>query len=112
MTSLETLDRARQSYAEHLAGVVTASAWWDVVAITASSRLQAERYEWEIQRRKQRGILPAGARYIVIPDPDDRRVGSGAATINALRVIGENSPEWWSNRRVLLIHSGGDSRRL
>jgi fucokinase len=107
-----TLDQAHQSYAEHLVGVGASSAWWDVVAITASSRTQAERYEWEIQRRKQRGIIPAGVRYIVIPDPDDRRVGSGGATINALRMIGGGSSASWNSLRVLLIHSGGDSRRL
>jgi fucokinase len=105
-------ERAHQLYSEQLAGVGTAASWWDVVAITASSRIQAERYEWEIQRRKQRGILPSGASYIVIPDPGDRRAGSGGATINALRLIGETAPEGWSTRRVLLIHSGGDSRRL
>jgi fucokinase len=38
-------------------------------------------------------------------------VGSGGATINALGVLGKDK-EWWDRHRVLLIHSGGDSRRL
>jgi fucokinase len=38
-------------------------------------------------------------------------VGSGGATINALGVLGKDR-EWWSEHRVLMIHSGGDSRRL
>ena len=47
----------------------------------------------------------------MVPDPDDRRVGSGGATINALGVLGKDKA-WWEAHRALLIHSGGDSRRL
>ena len=83
-----------------------------VVAITASSQRQAERYQWEIRRRRDRGHIPSGTRFVVIPDPGDRRVGSGGATIHALRKIAPAGAAWWRNHRVLLIHAGGDSRRL
>ena len=102
---------AWRRYAERIAGLGEAP-WWTVVAITASSRRQAARYEWEIQRRREQGKLPTDVRYIVVPDPDDRRAGSGGATIHALRVLGGDRPNWWDDQRVLLIHSGGDSRRL
>ncbi len=116
--------RARRLYAECVAGIET-TPWWDAVVITASSVRQAERYEWELLRRQERGRLPAGTRYIVAPDTRDQRIGAGAATINALRALASRSlcndaakpvpgslAEWWAGRKVLIIHSGGDSRRL
>ena len=108
----QTAQTARRLYAECVAGVAAAPAWWTVVAITASSQKQAERYEWEIHRRAERGRIPPGVRYLVIPDPGDRRVGSGGATIHAIRRIAQGGVAWWRRNRVLLIHSGGDSRRL
>jgi fucokinase len=84
---------------------------WDAVVLTASSARQAELYQGEIQRRQLSGALPAGTEFLVVPDPGDRRVGSGGATIHALGVLSKGLV-WWSSHRVLLIHSGGDSRRL
>ena len=85
--------------------------FWDAVIITASSERQADLYRDEIQRRRLSGILPSDTQFLVVPDPADRRVGSGGATINALGVIAKDL-EWWRTHRALLIHSGGDSRRL
>jgi fucokinase len=85
--------------------------FWDVVLITASSERQAELFRDEIQRRRLSGVLPTETEFLVVPDPVDRKVGSGGATINALGVLGKGL-EWWSSHRALLIHSGGDSRRL
>ena len=85
--------------------------FWDVVIITASSERQAELYRDEIQRRSLSGMVPSEAQFLVVPDPADRRVGSGGATINALGVLGKDR-EWWNLHRALLVHSGGDSRRL
>lgn len=85
--------------------------FWNVVIITASSERQATLYRDEIQRRRLSGMLPEEAEYLVVPDPSDRRVGSGGATINALGILNKGR-EWWSEHGVILIHSGGDSRRL
>jgi fucokinase len=84
---------------------------WDVVMVTASSRRQADSYREQIQRRNSSGTLPGCTEFLVVPDPEDRRVGSGGATVNALGVLAKDR-EWWSRHKVLLIHSGGDSRRL
>ena len=85
--------------------------FWDVVIITASSERQAELYREEIQRRNSSGLLPRETRFLVVPDPGGQRVGSGGATINALGILGKDRA-WWSEHRALLVHSGGDSRRL
>jgi fucokinase len=118
-------ERARCLYAARLSNTAVARPWWTAVVITASSKRQAERYEWELRRREEGGKIPANVTYMVVPDIGDQRIGSGTATLNAVRVLtrqllftnGVTSPaidlaRWWSQQRVLLIHSGGDSRRL
>ena len=85
--------------------------FWDAVIITASSERQADLYRNEIELRRLSGLLPNETQFLVVPDPSDRKVGSGGATINALGVIRKNL-EWWKTHRALLVHSGGDSRRL
>ena len=111
---------ARRQYAEILAGRAT-TAWWDAVIVTSSTAAQAERYLDEIARRKEKGQIPSGPLFLVVPDIEGARIGSGGATINALRALAERTlpsagvdslVDWWSSRRVLVIHSGGESRRL
>jgi fucokinase len=106
--------RARGLYAACIAGTAAAPPWWTAVLITASSHRQAESYQAELDRRRAMGRIPAGVRYLVIPDFEDRRIGSGGATLHALRSLdpGSSSEDWWARERVLMIHSGGDSRRL
>src|ERR1035441_8846556 len=112
-------NRERDQYLEHLALRRGAgSCWWNAVILTASSPRQADSYRQEIELRKEQGRLPAGVLYLVVPDPRGDRIGSGGATLNALRslaasVSGSYTCDAWGRRnRVLLIHSGGDSRKL
>ena len=113
--------QARRAYVDLLAGGAESAPWWTAVVITASSQRQAGRYRTEIQRRKEQETLPPGVPFLVVPDIGDRRIGSGGATINALRQLAEETAlaskaesleEWWRGQRVLIIHSGGDARRL
>lgn len=69
------------------------------IIITASSAAQANGYRAQTSNWDN---------VVVIPDPGDRRVGSLGATVNALRQTGWKAG---SNERVLVCHSGGDSRR-
>lgn len=119
-TPLATVaQRARTLYAERVAHSETALPWWTAVIITAGSARQAERYAEELHWRREQGKVPDGVAYLVVPDPDDERIGSGGATLNALRRLAEETlgnaeslEAWWHHQRVLMIHSGGDSRRL
>lgn len=113
--------RARRAYVERIAGGPSDAPWWTAVVVTASSARQAERYRREIQRRRETSKLPPGVLYLVVADIDDTRIGSGGATINGLRALAETAlrgeakgslESWWEQQRVLMIHSGGDSRRL
>ncbi len=108
-------------YARRLAEPANRHPWWDAVILTASSAAQAERYELELTWRRQEGRLIAGVPFLVVPDWHDQRIGSGGATLHALAEFarrglpgGEKSSleAWWQSHRVLMIHSGGDSRRL
>ena len=81
---------------------------WDYVILTASNTHQAEGFEKQIQARK--GFLPTRTRFAVIPDEGNVRVGSGGATLSVLKWLQENGG--WAGKRVLVIHSGGDSKRV
>lgn len=105
---------------------------WDYVLLTASNENQAEVYKREIERRLEKGFLPKETHYDVLPDPEGKRVGSGGATFQVLRYIAEQETEKkkvrnterqtegpinrqanpFQNRRILVIHSGGDSKRI
>ena len=82
---------------------------WDYVFLTASNGHQAHMYELQIQNRKD--YLPQRTRYIVIPDEGGVRVGSGGATFSVLKKLREHEDSF-ENLRVLVIHSGGDSKRI
>ena len=79
--------RHAQTDAARVAGLGSALPWWTAVIITASSKRQAERYEWEIYRRLEKGRIPEGTRFLVVPDLGDQRIGSGSATLHALRTL-------------------------
>src|SRR5665647_70026 len=66
---------------------------WDVFVVTASNERQAEAYREQISYRARNGWLPSGTRYVGIPDPDGKRVGSGGATLNVLRKLLEQAGE-------------------
>ncbi len=87
---------------------------WDYVILTASNEDQAEAYREQIQMRIDGGFLPRKTRYAVLPDPDGKRVGSGGATFHVLKYIREDTgePDCFEGKRFLVIHSGGDSKRV
>ena len=82
---------------------------WDYVILTASNEQQAEGFRKQIADRKN--FLPRGTKFIAIPDRDGRRVGSGGATLEVLRYLHEQEGSF-DSLRVLVIHSGGDSKRV
>lgn len=100
----------RNNWQQYLASLKSAAPLgWDVCVLTASDERQASMYRRQLDRRRECGLLPPRTRFMVIADPDGRRIGSGGATLRALSRIGApRSP----SESVLIIHSGGDSRRL
>ena len=82
---------------------------WDYVILTASNEQQAEGFRKQIEDRQN--FLPRGTKFVAIPDRDGRRVGSGGATLEVLRYLHEQEGSF-DSLRVLVIHSGGDSKRV
>lgn len=86
---------------------------WDYVILTASNEAQAAAFRIQIDYRLKQKSLPEETKYVVLPDPDGQRVGSGGATFHVLKYLAEQCPgEPFSGKRILVIHSGGDSKRV
>ncbi len=85
---------------------------WDYVILTASNEAQATAYEMQIRHRLKNGQIPGRTHYAVLPDPDGKRVGSGGATLNAVLYVREQEGNSAFDKRILVIHSGGDSKRV
>ena len=88
----------------------------DTVLITASSERQAAAFRALIERRREQGLYPREMAFEVVPDPPAGRVGTGGSTLWALaRLVerrGGDADALLGSQRILLIHAGGESRRL
>ncbi|KAL2653105.1 hypothetical protein R1flu_021233 [Riccia fluitans] len=92
---------------------------WDAIVLTAASADQAKLYELQMERAKQNGVIAPETIIIAVPDPGGTRIGSGAATLNAIRTLSDHSglrggagAEALLKLHVLLLHTGGDSKRV
>ena len=99
---------------------------WDYLIMTAANRDQASAYESQLELRRQLGLLSGVREILVLPDPEGQRIGSGGATLCCLmevlrrelasRGVDPGRPELWRSAlerlRILIVHAGGDSRRL
>lgn len=87
--------------------------YWDYVILTASNEHQAESFRIQIEDRKANKFLPPHTHFAVIPDENGKRVGSGGATLSVIKYISEVAKtNDFSGLRILVIHSGGDSKRI
>lgn len=82
---------------------------WDFVILTASNEHQATSFRAQINARRK--YLPARTSFAVLPDEGGVRVGSGGATLSVLRYLREQAGRF-EGQRILVIHSGGDSKRV
>ncbi|KAI5082052.1 hypothetical protein GOP47_0001795 [Adiantum capillus-veneris] len=102
---------------------------WDAILLTAASPQQAHLYQWHLDLAKLRGTIASHTIALAVPDPGGVRIGSGGATLHALRSLVHFSTtsdfvpatssrtqalntENISSMRVLLVHAGGDSKRV
>ena len=97
--------RARSAYRRSL---TSGGAAWDLCIVTAANERQAEGCAVELESRRDAGLLPAATRTMVLADPNGARIGSGGAT--RLALLRAHSEGLLFGHRVLIIHSGGDSR--
>jgi fucokinase len=88
---------------------------WDLCILTAGDERQASMYRRQLDWRREAGLLPVRTQFLVLSDPDGRRIGSGGATLRALQRVSafeRLNVERANVNRIFIIHSGGDSRRL
>lgn len=81
---------------------------WDYIILTASNEHQALSFQHQIKSRAD--FIPSSTRVAIIPDERGVRVGSGGATLSVLKWL--DSQGGWAGKRILVIHSGGDSKRV
>ncbi len=82
--------------------------------MTASTARQAEQFRYLLDQRQQLGFLCDVDEWRVIPDPPGGRVGSGGSTIHVLSTLAgeDDADRSLRNRRTLILHGGGKSRRM
>jgi len=99
---------------------------WDYLILTASNDRQAAGYESQLAARRRARLLPEVGTTLVVADPFGKRVGSGGSTLYCLmRVVeaeirrsGVAATDFPSlerilrGLRILILHAGGDSRRV
>ena len=98
---------------------------WDYLIVSAANAPQAEAYEAQIRFRRRAGRLQQVREALVVADMEGCRIGSGASTLHCLAtIVNRESAEQGGVRdfaeaeailrrlRILILHAGGDSRRL
>lgn len=63
---------------------------WDAIVLTAASPEQAQLYDWQLTRAKRLGRIAPSTVTLAVPDPNGQRIGSGAATLNAIRALADH----------------------
>lgn len=105
-TSIYLSQFYQDAWSDYQRSLVNTIPIWDYVILTASNEHQAESFRLQLQSR--RSHLSKQTTFAVIPDESGVRVGSGGATLSVLKYLAENGG--WAGKRVLVIHSGGDSK--
>jgi len=90
---------------------------FDTCIITTSDERQADLFRRLIGRRIEHGLYPREIDFRVVADPPGGRIGNGGGTMWALlRLLddlGAADPRaFFDDHRVLVIHAGGESRRM
>ena len=94
---------------------------FDWLVLTAANARQAEAYALQLEARAGHAPVAGMRGAFAIADARDARIGSGAATVLALAEVARrllrvkrarSLSALFAGERVLILHSGGDSRRL
>jgi fucokinase len=91
-------------------------AYWDYLILSASNKRQADSYKSQIDLRLDLDRIRGFRNILIVPDPEGKRVGSAGSTVQCLMKVIEKerglSGDALKDLRILIIHAGGDSKRL
>lgn len=59
--------------------------YWDYIVLTASNKEQAETYKREIDFRLNKNFLSKSCKYLVLEDPEGKRVGSRRCNFKCIK---------------------------
>lgn len=107
-TSLYLSQSYKDAWDDYQRSLSSSIPTWDYVILTASNEHQAHSFQLQINARS--AFLPSSTTFAVISDEGGVRVGSGGATLSVLKWLDEQGG--WNGKRILVIHSGGDSKRV
>ncbi len=89
---------------------------WDYLILSASNKKQADSYTAQVKLREDLDRFRGFRNILIVPDPEGKRVGSAGSTVQCLMKVVEKegglSEEALKGLRILIIHAGGDSKRL
>ncbi|XP_077519090.1 fucose-1-phosphate guanylyltransferase-like isoform X2 [Amblyomma americanum] len=86
--------------------------FWDAVVLSAADEDQASAFCVQISQRKKGNLIPL-VQYHVFSDPPGQKIDSGGATLHVLEQLHKiYGDERLSQMRILLMHAGGQSKRL
>ncbi|XP_060067670.1 fucose-1-phosphate guanylyltransferase-like [Ylistrum balloti] len=86
--------------------------FWDIVVITAGDEDQKKAFEAQIDSKLSQKELPLDCPIHVVADPPGPKLGNGGSTFTSLQFLEKEYKEDLFKKRVLLIHAGGQSRRM
>jgi len=114
LTTLFLAQSYKDTYDDYIRSIKNAKfSRWDYVVLTASNEDQAKSFNLQIEERRKAGFLPKETRFLVIPDEGGKRVGSGGATLSVINHIAKDRGNSdFSDLCILVVHSGGDSKRV
>mgnify|MGYP000082453578 CR=1 FL=1 len=88
-----------------------AASMYTHIIVTAPNNHIASSYEHQILRAQRENLLSRTVKVHVVHDPEGARIGSGGGTLNALYHLKCKESIDHAISTVLIVHSGGDSRR-
>ena len=83
---------------------------FDLLVLTVANAPQRAYAQRMLELRREAGVLQHAARTLVVADPAGKRIGSGGSTLLCLAEIARMRLP--APARVLVLHSGGDARRM
>lgn len=84
--------------------------YWDMIVLTASNKRQGAFYEAQLKKLIKSKSIDDTVKYRVVVDDNEKRIGSGGATLSVIYKLKKDFEI--NDKKILLIHSGGDSKRV